>query len=134
MICSNVISSAFEPAGSRSGNEAPIYSAAYLSELKAATPASRPRITADESMSYDEDVLLSVDPPASLAEVQEIVDLTGTQCCHIPERNQTKLYVRRYRHGYCHSIFFGYYCGEGETRSTSEDGGHYRRLHFALSN
>lgn len=74
MESSNVMPSSFDPTAPRTSDESPTYSAAYLSELKAATPSSRPRQVAEESLSYDAD--MSLDPNFGT----QVVDLTGR--CH----------------------------------------------------
>ena len=56
----------------------PTYSAAYLSQLKAATPGSRPKVTEDESFGLQDDAM-NVDSVAISALTHEVVDLTGTR-------------------------------------------------------
>ncbi|KDQ62610.1 hypothetical protein JAAARDRAFT_203706 [Jaapia argillacea MUCL 33604] len=64
------------PVGSVTGsprtNGTPVYDATYLSQLKASTPSSRPRIDADESY----DVSMSLDD-GEIAPVTEIADVFG---------------------------------------------------------
>ncbi|TCD70747.1 hypothetical protein EIP91_001776 [Steccherinum ochraceum] len=69
---SNVPTSAFDPITSTTSSIGPSYSAAYLNELKAATPSSRPRLTEDEQVSYDADVSMDTNSYAP-----QIVDLTA---------------------------------------------------------
>lgn len=57
-------------------NGAPTYSAEYLSELKASTPSSRPRLQDEDSISYDADVSLAADSLAQ-SSLASVVDLTG---------------------------------------------------------
>ncbi|KAI0338869.1 hypothetical protein BDW22DRAFT_1457945 [Trametopsis cervina] len=78
---SNIVTSSYDPTSSPAANDRPTYNAAYLSELKAATPTSRPRIVADESGAVDGEISMSIDPPSGrAARVEEVVDLTGA-CC-----------------------------------------------------
>ena len=58
-----------------SASSGPTYSAAYLSELKASTPSTRPRLQ-DESVSFDEDVSITADSLAQ-SSLGQVVDLTG---------------------------------------------------------
>lgn len=73
----NVIAAAFDPTSTPARtNGAPAYSAEYLSELKASTPSTRPRLQDDDSVSYDADVSLATDTLAQ-SSLAPIVDLTG---------------------------------------------------------
>ena len=58
-----------------STSSGPTYSAQYLSELKASTPSTRPRLQ-DESVSFDEDVSITADSLAQ-SSLGQVVDLTG---------------------------------------------------------
>lgn len=76
---SNVKPSSFDPLAtpiSASTSSGPSYSAAYLSELKAATPGSRPKLSEGDSFTLDEDVM-NVDSIIPAAVPPEVVDLTG---------------------------------------------------------
>ncbi|KAI0087050.1 nineteen complex-related protein 2-domain-containing protein [Irpex rosettiformis] len=75
-LVGNVSPSSHNPTSSRP-EDRPTYDAAYLSELKAATPSSRPKMNKDESISYDNDISLNVDSPGNVSHLQEVVDLTG---------------------------------------------------------
>ncbi|THH30125.1 hypothetical protein EUX98_g4055 [Antrodiella citrinella] len=70
---SSVLPSSFDPSAYGPSSSAPTYSAAYLHELKAATPSSRPRVTNDEVITLDVDVPMDT----SGYTPQIIVDLTG---------------------------------------------------------
>lgn len=69
---SNVPIPSFDPIASTTSSTGPSYSAAYLNELKAATPSSRPRLTGDEPVSYDVDASMDAN-----SYTPQIVDLTG---------------------------------------------------------
>ncbi|KAI0631928.1 nineteen complex-related protein 2-domain-containing protein [Trametes polyzona] len=45
----------------------PTYDAAYLNELKASTPTARPSVPQDETISYDADISMDVDPSAHVS-------------------------------------------------------------------
>ncbi|KAI0693217.1 nineteen complex-related protein 2-domain-containing protein [Cytidiella melzeri] len=75
-MTSNVSPSPFDPTSSPRTEDRPTYNAAYLSELKAATPTARPKLSEGDSMSYDGDVSLNVESPAQASRMQEVVDLT----------------------------------------------------------
>ncbi|KAH9948863.1 nineteen complex-related protein 2-domain-containing protein [Amylocystis lapponica] len=64
--------SSFDSTASPKSNGAPTYSAAYLSELKANTPTTRPSLPTDTTISYDADI--SLDANLSPA---DIIDLSG---------------------------------------------------------
>ncbi|EKM51607.1 uncharacterized protein PHACADRAFT_31439 [Phanerochaete carnosa HHB-10118-sp] len=73
----NATAAAFDPTSTPARtNGAPTYSAEYLSELKASTPSTRPRLQDDDSISYDADVSLAADTLAQ-SSLASIVDLTG---------------------------------------------------------
>ena len=70
----NVDLSSYEPALTPQSSQTPTYSAAYLSELKAATPSTR--LIGDQLISEDADASLDVDM-VSPSTISEVVDLTG---------------------------------------------------------
>ncbi len=67
------LSSYSDPTTSQGG---PRYNDAYLSELKASTPSSRPRLVEDESTSYDEDISMATDSLAQ-SSLAQAVDIEG---------------------------------------------------------
>ena len=76
-IYSNITPSSYDPAAtSQRVNDGPTYSAEYLSELKANTPSSRPKLQDDNNITYDADVSLAADSLAQ-SSIAPIVDLTG---------------------------------------------------------
>ncbi|GBE83032.1 nineteen complex-related protein 2-domain-containing protein [Sparassis latifolia] len=72
----NILPSPFTPPSTPSSNKTPVYDAAYLSELKASTPTSRPPLPADTSM-YDADVSMDVDTLQQQPSVSVVIDITG---------------------------------------------------------
>lgn len=91
---SNVATSSFDPVASTTSSAGPTYSAAYLNELKAATPSSRPRIAEDEPMSYDADISMDTS-----AQTPQIVDLTGefnyTLYAYVNSFSQEMMLIRK---------------------------------------
>ncbi|KAH8085409.1 nineteen complex-related protein 2-domain-containing protein [Cristinia sonorae] len=70
-LTSGVLTSPFNPIAGTPPSTGPSYSAAYLNELKASTPSSRPRVADDESISYDADVSMGTSMYST-----QVVDLT----------------------------------------------------------
>ncbi|CAL1712429.1 unnamed protein product [Somion occarium] len=76
-VSSHIPAAPYAPTISTPSSGGPTYSAAYLSELKAATPSARPVLPEDESISYDADVSMSeVDTFVASSSISSIVDLT----------------------------------------------------------
>ncbi|KAK7690288.1 hypothetical protein QCA50_006943 [Cerrena zonata] len=68
----STISAPTTPSGS-----VPTYTAAYLNELKAATPSARPKLVEDASVSYDADVTMADVDTLGAPSISSLVDLTG---------------------------------------------------------
>lgn len=105
-LLSNVKPSSFDPLAtpiSASTSSGPSYSAAYLSELKAATPGSRPKLSEGDSFTLDEDVV-NVDTITPAAVPPEVVDLTGKQFPRQPTSVYSYYVNSGCRHGYPHTF------------------------------
>ena len=82
MFCS-IAPSPYDPTVTpQRASDGPVYSAEYLSELKANTPSSRPRVQDDDTIAYDADISLAADSLAQ-SSLTPLVDLTGMPLCYI---------------------------------------------------
>ncbi|CCL98857.1 uncharacterized protein FIBRA_00863 [Fibroporia radiculosa] len=75
----NAIPSSVDLSSTTRSNGAPTYDAAYLNELKASTPTTRPSVSANVDMSYDADMSVDADalPQSSLTGVIDLSDPDG---------------------------------------------------------